>query len=99
MGEMATAATAPDWPALMDEPTGRAYFGGVGSDLFHAILAQARVAAVELPRKRTMWRRKDLDRALDSLQARGLTPTDTQITVGIDPAVIAMDRVRRRAGR
>lgn len=87
-------ARCPSWPAMMDEDTGRDYFGGIGSELFHAILASQGIAAIELPARRTMWARVDLDRALDSLARRGVTLPPQE---PVDAAALALQAAERRA--
>ncbi len=84
----------PDWPALMDEAMGRDYFGGIGAELFHAVLALQKVRALELPGRRTLWARTDLDRAIDSLARSGVTIPPTQ---PVDVASLALEAAARRA--
>lgn len=95
------AMPLPDWPAVMDEALARAYVS-LGADVFQRLVRRHKVLPVDCDGARVLrYRRRDLDRMVDSLPARGETAPDEAAAPPLDSsgddADAGLDRVRRRA--
>ena len=92
----------PDWPQLMTREVAAAYLS-VGETQFAALTAQYRIAPVDLrPLRGVLWRRKDLDRLIDTLPLRGecsASPASLTVISPEDLAIQNADRRTRRASR
>jgi hypothetical protein len=89
----------PDWPQLMSKEMAAAYLS-VGETQFVALTAQYRVAAVDLrPLRGVLWRRKDLDRLIDTLPLRGECSASSAPSSYVSPEDLAIQRAERRNRR
>ena len=88
----------PDWPALMDVELARLYMGGMSVSVFHGLANQHGVRPVDLGRRLSRWKKADLDRIVDSLQARG---ADLRVVepAEADSVATAADRALERVAQ
>jgi hypothetical protein len=89
----------PDWPQLMSKEMAAAYLS-IGETQFVALTAQYQIAAVDLrPLRGVLWRRKDLDRLIDTLPLRGECSAPSAPLSYVSPEDLAIQRAERRNRR
>ena len=93
---MIDAAALPDWPALMSEDLACAYLS-VSSNSLRIIAMRNNVDPVDTGLEMKRWRRRDLDRLVDSLPSKRPDGSREQDPPA-DLAQEALARVQAAAG-
>lgn len=89
----------PDWPQLMTREMAAAYLS-LGETSFSALTAQYKIAPVDLrPLRGVLWRKRDLDRLIDTLPLRGeCSPSPVAVPM-LSPEDLAIQNAERRNRR